>query len=87
MNLIWDKVDFENRVIRIDHTKNGEYRAIPMNQRLLKTLKMVDNHSNFVFHKDDGTRFGDVKEVDVDSGAVGFTQTIHNFIHSARRKA
>ena len=30
----------ENRVIRIDHTKNGEYRAIPMNQRLL----MSDNY-------------------------------------------
>ena len=58
LNLSWDKVDFENRVIRIDHTKNGEYRAIPMNQRLLKTLKMVDNHSNFVFHKDDGIGCG-----------------------------
>ena len=61
LNLSWDKVDFENRVIRIDHTKNGEYRAIPMNQRLFETLKMVDNHSNFVFHREDGARFGNVR--------------------------
>ena len=55
LNLSWDKVDFGNCVITVEHTKNGEYRTIPMNQQLFETLKMVDKHSDFVFHKDDGT--------------------------------
>ena len=46
--------DLENRVIRIEDTKNGEYRAIPMNERLFETLKMVDKRSDFVFHMDNG---------------------------------
>ncbi len=62
LNLTWNKVNFENRVITVEKTKNGECRTIPMNQRLLETLKMIDKQSVFVFHKDDGTRFGEVKK-------------------------
>ena len=32
-----------------------------MNQLPLETLKMVDKQSDFVFHRDDGKRFSDVK--------------------------
>ena len=55
LNLSRDKVDLESCVITVEHTKNGEYRTIPMNQQLVETLKMVDNHSDFVFHKGDDT--------------------------------
>ena len=61
VSLTWDKVDFENPAIRVEHTKNGEFRTIPMNQLLLERLKKVDKQSDFVFHKDDGMRFGNVR--------------------------
>lgn len=61
LNLTWDRIDFEHGVVTVEGTKNGECHTIPMNQRLLETLKMLDKRSKFVFHKDDGTSFGDVK--------------------------
>ena len=61
LSLTWDRVDFENRVIRIENTKNGEYRAIPMNERLFETLKMVDKCSAFVFHIDNGAGLRNVR--------------------------
>ena len=44
--------------VKVEHTKNGEFRTIPMNQLLLETLKKVDKQSDFVFHKDDGIECG-----------------------------
>ena len=61
-----------------------------LNQLLLEpleTLKMVDKQSDFVSHKADGMRFGNVRTAFnaaiMGSRAAGCTQTRHNFIHSA----
>ena len=54
LSMSWDKIDLENYVITVEHTKNGECRTIPINQRLFETLKMIDKQAVFVFHKDDG---------------------------------
>ena len=36
--LTWDKIDFDNRFILLDKTKNGERREIPINATLKQTL-------------------------------------------------
>lgn len=61
LSLAWDRVDLENRVIRIEDTKNGEYRNIPMNQLLFETLKMLDKCSDFVFHRANGEQLVDIR--------------------------
>lgn len=61
LNLTWDKVNLDNRTITIDHTKNRDYRIIPMNQHLTNTLKCVKKISSYVFSKEDGRPYGSIK--------------------------
>ena len=57
LSLTWDKVDFENRVIKVEHTKNNESRSIPMNNTLKDTLmdirlrRLNANKKSFIFCK------------------------------------
>ena len=54
-NLTWDRVDFRNRVILLDMTKNGERSEIPINDTLYKTLSgLVRNvKTYYVFYNPD----------------------------------
>ncbi|NPU86384.1 MAG: tyrosine-type recombinase/integrase [Syntrophaceae bacterium] len=62
LNLKWDNVDLNNRVITVEHTKNGEIRRIPMNKRLTTVLKNVKSGSRFDYvFSEDGKPYGDVK--------------------------
>ena len=51
-NLQWNQVDFTNRLIRVEKTKSGKIRYIPMNDDLvsiLERLQSVGSHVPFVF--------------------------------------
>ncbi len=57
LGLHWDDIDFDHEVITVRHTKNKEYRKIPMNSRLTKTLteiKINGGCGDYVFSHEDG---------------------------------
>jgi len=52
LNLTWSQVDFKNRRIRVEKTKSGKVRYIPINDDLFKQilkLKNENGQSAFVF--------------------------------------
>ena len=56
VNIRWHAIDFRNRIIYIENTKNGEKREVPMNDYLTGTLKSIKRKdgSPYVFcNKDD----------------------------------
>ena len=71
MNLRWDWIDFENRSIIIKsvegeeeswHTKNYEFRTIPMNDELYEFLLSYGNRtSGYVFCQKDGSPYRDLR--------------------------
>src|SRR3990167_5333964 len=56
-------IDFRNGFILVEHTKNGESRKIPMNERLTETLKKVTNKDDslYVFASKEGLPYKDIK--------------------------
>jgi integrase len=62
LNLKWSNVDFKNRVITVEKTKNDEIRKIPMNQKLTDTLEGAKKMSKgeYVF-SENGKPYLDVK--------------------------
>jgi integrase len=64
LNLRWEHIDFELKTITVRHTKNKEFRIIPMNDRLTKTLdkiKIMSTRKGYVFCHDDGKPYGTVR--------------------------
>jgi integrase len=62
--LTWRDVDFNNRLISVEDSKNGEKRKIPMNSQLTETMENVKNkngHSEYVFCNEKGKRLRSVK--------------------------
>ncbi len=61
-SLKWPKVDFKNRNITVEETKNGESRVVPMNQKLTQTLESAKKVSKgeYVFSTN-GKPYRDVK--------------------------
>jgi integrase len=52
LRLKWSDIDFPNRLISIEDSKNGEKRKVPMNSQLtntLKDVKKIGNNSEYVF--------------------------------------
>ena len=52
LGLRWSQVDFERGFIKAERTKSGKDRAIPMNSRVVNSLKMHranEEHEEFVF--------------------------------------
>lgn len=45
INLKWDQIDFHNKHIYFDVSKNGESKLIPLSERTLKLLKNIKNQS------------------------------------------
>ena len=64
LNLKWVDVDFDQKLITIGDTKNGEIRYIPMNETLTEALESVKKYaySPYVFCNDNGNRYGDIKK-------------------------
>jgi integrase len=62
LNLKWPKVDFKNRNISVEETKNGESRVVPMNKKLTETLESAKkvSKSEYVF-SENSKPYGDVK--------------------------
>jgi integrase len=64
LNLTWEQVDFDLRTITVRHAKNKEFRKIPMNDELTKTLdkiKIMNNQKGYVFCHSDGKSFGTIR--------------------------
>lgn len=49
MGLKWDCVDFKNREIRVEHTKAGQYRNIPMDKAVFTMLMSMPHSKGYVF--------------------------------------
>jgi len=62
LNLTWDKVDFANRIITVDKTKNNEVRQIPMNHYLADVLGNMKAVRKYVFCKENGEPYGSVRK-------------------------
>lgn len=67
LNLKWADVDYENRLVRIPHSKNGKTRYLPMNESLEGVLRHMppfvgkDGSSPFVFvNPDTGFPYRDI---------------------------
>ncbi|MFC1607133.1 tyrosine-type recombinase/integrase [Candidatus Latescibacterota bacterium] len=63
LTLRWDCVDLQNRIIKLDVTKNGERREIPINNTLANTFKSLQRRLDtpYVFFDNNGRPFKDVK--------------------------
>lgn len=64
LNLTWDQIDFENRIITLTRTKTNEERHIPMNDSLISTLENIKNsyvRSDLVFGRTPEKPFLDVR--------------------------
>jgi integrase len=61
LNLQWDQVNFDQRIISILNTKNHERRDIPMNETVKTTLKEMERKSPYVFCNGDGGNFLNVR--------------------------
>lgn len=59
ISLRWRDIDFHQKMIHIEMTKNGERRDVPMNHTSFNTLMRQDEYSdgNYVFHKNDGSPY------------------------------
>lgn len=64
LELKWPDLDFKQNLIYLLNTKSGEKREIPMNEQVRTALIKVRKHpqSPFVFCKEDGTSYGDIKK-------------------------
>ena len=62
--LKWKNVDFDNNIILLDRTKNGDIREVPLS-RELRDILLVESAGKtmeeYVFPKEDGSRYVDVR--------------------------
>jgi len=64
LGLEWGQIDFQQRQIRVERTKSGRDRFIPINSVLfsvLESLQAVDGQSEYVFLGPDGKAMRDIK--------------------------
>ena len=57
LNMKWEDIDFDNRYITVQHSKNGEYRKVRMNDTVVQVLKGIEKRSEYVFANRDGRRY------------------------------
>ena len=55
LKLKWEDIDFDQRIIFVRTSKNNEMREIPINDRLILTLRSQEFRSPYIFAKDDGS--------------------------------
>jgi integrase len=57
LGLKWDQIDFDQGIITLHETKNGERRDIPMDETVKTTLKGLERKSDHVFCNGQGESF------------------------------
>ncbi len=62
LGLKWANVDFDNRMILLEKTKNNQRRMIPLSGVLCLVLKKLPRRGEYVFCNEKGERFGDVRK-------------------------
>jgi integrase len=57
LSLRWENVDLKNRMIRVEHSKNGERRDVPMTDRVFAILQVLPRRVDtaYLFANPDGT--------------------------------
>jgi integrase len=55
--LRWEQVNFEQGIITLQETKNGERRDIPMDETVKATLKGIERKGNYLFCNEEGDTF------------------------------
>src|SRR5262249_6944388 len=57
LSLRWENIDLKNRMIRVERSKNGERRDVPMTDRVLKVVQEIPRRLDtpYVFANPDGT--------------------------------
>jgi integrase len=63
LSLTWDSVDVKHGFIRLNQTKNGKARNVPINETLRAALTGLRTRIDipWIFHDSDGRRFKDVR--------------------------
>ena len=65
LTLKWQNIDFERNVIRLENTKNGERRALPLVAKAYDLLELIRpdqcNENEYVFPRPDGKKPVDIK--------------------------
>jgi integrase len=78
LGLKWNQVDFRDQTIRLEHTKSGRTRIVPMNAKVQEELSRLDRRSTWVFENPKtGRRF-------VDIGRAFATACRHSMIKGLR---
>lgn len=62
LNLKWDDIDFDQKIVFVRNTKSGEPREIPISSGLANTLQDLKYKSVYVFCNKDGSPFGSVRK-------------------------
>ncbi len=64
LDLTWDSVDFESKLIKLVRTKSGNKRGVFMNEILTTTLEELKlfSRSGYVFPDESGKPCGDIKK-------------------------
>ena len=57
LSLRWDNIDLKNRMIRVERSKNGERRDVPMTDRVFQLLQEIPRRVDtpYLFANSDGT--------------------------------
>ena len=50
LNLTWNRIDLEKRLIQVVNTKSGRNRVIPINDVLFEVLSGMGKRSEYIFH-------------------------------------
>ncbi len=63
LSLKWEHIDFKNKQLRIERSKNGDRRDIPMTDRVFTNFKAIPKRVDtpFIFANPDGTHFKSLK--------------------------
>lgn len=62
LNLKWHDIDFHNRMILIEKTKNNRRRMVPLSGILYSELKKLPIRGEYVFCDEDGEKFGNIQK-------------------------
>jgi integrase len=64
LSLRWDNVDLRNRMIRVEHSKNGDRRDVPMTERAYEILQALPRRLDtpYLFATPDGKPQADLKK-------------------------
>ena len=62
LSLKWEQINFKDEMITLRDTKNNKEDSIPMNEMVLEQLQSLEQKSEYVICKKDGTRYIDFRK-------------------------